>query len=131
MLKNKKHIAYPMFGIAIAAFLFGATTIMASTPGFRSSLPRWQGHTTVVAGRKDSSSSSNAYLKLDDGSKNGWFWVDRSGHGQATDRYFLAGNNERTLPYYSSGWTGDTSLRGHQEWWGPGEDSISGWINFG
>lgn len=131
MSAHKSRLALPIFGLAISAILFGASTAIASTPGFSSTLPAWQGHITVVSDRKDSYNSSNAYLHVNSGSYNGWYWVDRTGTGQATDHYFVAGGNEHTLPYYNSSWTGDTQLRGHQEWWGPGADHISGWINFG
>lgn len=134
MLTSLRRFAVPFLGLALASVLFMTSTSVANQVGFSSSLPRWQEHTDVVGGHKDSYWSSNAFVRINSGNdnRNGWYWVDRIGKGQVTRHRFVASGKGHTLPYYNGGsWTGDTMLRGHQEWWGPGEDRISGLVDFG
>lgn len=127
-----KRFAISFLAFVVASVVFMASTALANRVGFKTMLPRWLGHTNVVAGHKDSYWSSNAYVRIHPGYKNGWYWVDRIGQGQVTDHYFVASGTWNTLPYYDDGrWTGSTMLRGHQEWWGPGADYVAGVANFG
>ena len=116
-------------GIMTSLALFIATPALANWPGYYNYIGSGDGD--IVAGRKDSYGSSNAYNNFESGSQAGSvvFWVDHNGAAK-TAQYTMTRGTQRMLPYKDSSWSGSAMLRAHLSAWFSGEEMVRGSVNF-
>ena len=68
-----KRFAISFLALVVASVVFMASTAFANRVGFKTMLLRWQEHSNVVAGHKDSYWNSNAYVRIHPGYSHGWY----------------------------------------------------------
>lgn len=115
-------------GAVLVSIVLLGTFVQANSVRYHQYIGHGDGN--IVAGRKNAS-TLNAYNSLQQASvaQSVTFWIDHNGAAR-TQRLSQNKGTGRVFPYTDPNWSGRAMLRGSNNNWISGEESIYGNVNF-